>query len=1311
MTEPEARPANAAADEVERRAAHRSNRVQDAAAADVSYVETMSFGQQRLWVLDKLLPDRSVYNSPRAQRIVGPLDVPALEKSIDEIVRRHDALRTRFAVIDGEPRQLVAPPSPFRLQIEDVSALPADERAAMARRQVATACSEPFDLERGPLFRARLLRLAPDEHWLSLNLHHIVTDYWSSAVFSRELAALYGAFRRGEASPLAPLPVQYADFAVWQREWLQGPVLQRQLDFWRSTLADVATLELPFDRPRPAVASARGGSVRFTIDGALTSALKALSLRERATLFMTLLAAFQVLLHRWSGQDDIAVGVPIAGRSRPELEGLIGFFINTLVLRGDLSGNPSFVEFLARVRQRSLDAYAHQDLPFEKLVEELAPRRDLSRNPLFQVSFALQNTPPPDWRLPGLEIEPVGGIVNNNAKFDLYLAVTEAAGLLQGRIEYAAALFDAATVEHMARQWQVLLAAIVANPGQGIDRLPLQSPSERARLLVESSRLAPAGAGPASVHELFAAQAARTPDAIAVRDASTTLSYRELDARANQLARYLEADGVRHETLVGVAMERGAELATALLGILKAGGAYVPLDPALPGERLSLMLDDAGRPRVLTQQRLLERLPTDAGSTLCIDREWERIGGGDHSDPARRAGGSDAAYVMYTSGSTGRPKGVVIPHRAIVRLVVGTDYLQLGAGDVVAHIANPAFDAATFEIWGALLNGAQLAVIPYQTTLSPPAFAAALDHLGVTAMFVTTALFNQLARSAPALFRGRDVLFGGEAVEPRWVEAVLRDGGPRRLLHVYGPTEATTFATWHEVRGMATDAATVPIGRPIADTEVYVLDRLREPVPIGVPGEIHIGGPGLARGYLQEPDLTAERFVLHPFDTTPGARLYRSGDRARMRADGGLEFLGRFDRQVKIRGHRIEVDEVEAALSRLPQVAEAVILVHGETSDTRQLTAYIVAAPDTHPTPAEVWAQLRRTLPDYMAPAAIVMLVAMPLTSNGKVDRRALPAPGDLAQQRTGWHVPPRDPLDQIVAAIWEELLGVRNIGVSDNFFDLGGHSLLAAQMIDAIEQASGCKLPLTTLFADPTIEHLTAAMRSSAREDRAPLVALSATGNRPPFFFLHGDFTGGGFFTHKLARALGDDQPFYAVHPHGLIDTAVPDTIEAMAAERLPAVRAARPRGPYVLGGHCAGGMVALEIARQLVREGEEVVCVVMIDTVAPQPPKLVFPGISVGAELPRPRRRNAARSPDGNAGGNTIARYRDVVRRYSPEPYAGRLVVLRPESHGDTRPAMGWTAFSPQAQTIVVPGDHHTVITRHIDAMAARLRSYLHQ
>ena len=602
-----------------RHAATDPERTDDPAAADGSYTEIMSFGQQRLWVLDQLLPDRSLYNTPRVQCLLGPLDVSALEAGIGEILRRHDALRTSISVVDGEPRERVAPPAPFHLPVDELSG-PGGMPEAEARRRAEAFCRAPFDLEHGPLCTALLLRLGPDRHWLLLNLHHIITDYWSTTVFARELAVLYDAFHRGQASPLPPLPVQYADFAVWQRERLQGAALTRQLEYWRNTLADLPSLELAWDHPRPATASARGGRVQFTIEPALTAGLKSLALREGATLFMTLLAAFQVLLHRYSGQDDIAVGVPIAGRNRPELESLIGFFVNTLVLRGTLSGDPTFLEYLGRVRERSLDAYAHQDLPFEKLVEELAPSRDLSRNPLFQVSFALQNAPPPAWRLTGLEVSTVEDIIDASAKFDLSFSVGESAGELRGRIDYAAALFDHATVVNMAVQWRCLLAAIATHPAERISRLALHSASERGRLLAEGNRVV-SDFSSASVHRLFAEQAVRTPAATAVRDGDVTLSYGELDARANQLARFLGGKGVQRGSIVAVAMERGPWMTVTLLGILKAGAAYLPLDPALPHEWLASMLEDAGQPPVLTLQPLLARCPPGLARVFCIDRD------------------------------------------------------------------------------------------------------------------------------------------------------------------------------------------------------------------------------------------------------------------------------------------------------------------------------------------------------------------------------------------------------------------------------------------------------------------------------------------------------------------------------------------------------------------------------------------------------------------------------------------------------------------------------------------------------------------
>ncbi len=1268
----------------------------------------VSFSQRRLWLLDRLLPVRTLYNVGSVRRLAGELDVDALRRALNELLRRHEALRTRFAVVDGEPVQEIMPEAMLPLAPEDLCALPPAERESEARRRAVEEAQTVFNLQRGQLFRARLLRLTPSEHWLLLTMHHIVSDGWSAAVQAREVSALYTAFRRGEPSPLPELPVQYADFAAWQREWLQGDVLARQVAYWRGALADVPALELPTDRPRPALPSYRGGCVTFEIDEAHTRALKALARRETATLFMTLLAAFQVLLYRYSGQEDIVVGVPIAGRRRHELAGLIGFFVNTLVLRGDLSGDPSFREYLRRVRERALAAYKHQDMPFEKLVEEIAPKRDPSRNPLFQVALAFQNTAPIEWRLPGLEVQQLEGIGPLNATFDLTLTLREVDGALRARMDYACDLFDAETIERMSRQWLTLLDDLVADPEHPVSRLRLMDDGARAHALAEGNNTRAQFEAEHSIAALFAEQVRLTPDAVAVCEGERALSYAEIDRRATALAARLRDLGVLPGARVGVCMERSVEEIVAFLGVLKAGCAYVPLDPWHPPERLAAVLRDAGAAAVVTTpavERALAR--ARAGSTRpVIVLDGAHTGSVDvRSDPELACGGEEPAYVMYTSGSTGEPKGVVVPQRAIVRLVRDTDYVQLGTGDVIAHLSNPAFDAATFEIWGALLNGGRLAVIPREAVLAPPKLAAALDRHGVTTLFLTTALFNLVARDAPQAFTGRVVLFGGEAVDPRWVAAALSAGKPERLLHVYGPTETTTFATWHEVRAVDADAPTVPIGRPIANTEVYVLDRNGEPVPPGVPGEILIGGPGLATGYLGRPDLTAERFVPHPIAREPGARLYRTGDRARYRSDGAIEFLGRADRQVKIRGHRVEPGEVEVALRALPQVRDAVIVVRGDTADTRRLTAYVVVAPGSAPVPADLLRDLRRTLPGYLVPGAIVLLPAFPLTTNGKVDRDALPDPDDLAAQRTGEHVPPRDPLEHLLAPIWERLLGVRDIGVHDSFFDLGGHSLLAAQMMDEVERACGVAVPLTTLFTESTIAHLARALRGHVAST-SPVVAVRAEGARPPLFFLHGDFSGGGFYCHGLARELGADQPFYAVHPHGLAGSDVPESIETMAADLVEAIRRARPNGPYLVGGHCNGALVAVEIARLLVAQGEAVPLVLVLDAKAPWRPTPVFQTLSMGEPPVRSRRRSVDLVPqDAAIDADIFARYRRAIAHYAPARFPVRIAVLRSASTEDFRPNLGWSSVGDDVETHTIPGDHHSSITRHVVETAARM------
>jgi amino acid adenylation domain-containing protein len=1270
----------------------------------------VSFSQRRLWLLDRLLSARAAYNVATPLRLLGPLDVDALRRAFNELIRRHEALRTHFVIEDGEPVQEIVSELALAFETEDISALSADAREHEARRRAVDDAQLEFDLARGPLLRLRLLRLARDEHWLLLTMHHIARDAWSASVLAREVSALYSAFRAGEASPLSDLAVQYADFAQWQRERLQGDAPARLSAYWREALADTPALELASDRPRPALPTHRGGSVSFAIDARVTTALKSLARGENATLFMTVLAAFQILLCRYSGQEDVVVGAPMAGRPRAEYESLVGIFVNLLPLRGDLSGDPTFRAYLHRTRERALAAYAHSDLPFEVLVEQIAPKRELSRNPLFDVALTYRNVAPAEWNLSGLEVQRLRDVVPVNAIYDLTLGAGEAGGCLRGTFDYARDLFDAGTIERMARQWETLLADIAAGPDRPVSRLRLMEDGARARLLAGGNNLRADSAPRDSVAALFAEQARQTPDSIAIIDGERSLRYAELEQRATALARRLSDLGVRRGARVGTCLDRSIEEMVAFLAVLKLGCAYLPVDPRHPPERLAFVLRDADAAAVVTTrsaERALGRARAASARPVIVLDAAEAGQSEAQGAPDCVVGADDPAYALYTSGSTGAPKGVVVPHRAIIRLVRDTDYLQLGATDVVAHLSNAAFDAATFEIWGALLNGARIAVVPREAVLVPSELASVLDRHGVTALFLTTALFNLVARDAPQAFAGRTVLFGGEAVDPRSVAVALSAGKPARLLHVYGPTETTTFATWHEVHAVDADATTVPIGRPIANTEVYLLDGNREPVPPGVPGEIHIGGPGLALGYLGRTDLSAQRWVPHPFSRDQAARLYRTGDRARYDDAGAIEFLGRLDRQVKIRGHRVEPDEIEIALRALPQVRDAIIVVRADTAETRRLDAYVVLAPGSAAEPAELMRDLRRTLPGYMIPAAIVMLPAFPLTSSGKIDRQALPEPEAIVARRAGAHVAPRDVLENLIAPIWEELLGVRDIGVHDSFFDLGGHSLLAAQMMDEVERASGVAIPLSTLFTGSTIADLARALRRRINST-SPVVALRTEGARPPLFFLHGDFTGGGFYCRRLALELGGDQPFYAVHPHGLDGMEIPPSIDAMAAELADAIRKAKAHGPYIIGGHCNGALVAVEVARRLVAQEQEVPLVMVLDAKAPWRSTPVAPTLSLGEPPPRSRRRGIEAEPRTlPEDADPFDRYRHAIASYAPQRIPVRIALLRSEGTADLRPDFGWSMIGERVETHAIPGNHHSSITRHVVETAARMRA----
>ncbi len=1039
----------------------------------------LSFAQERLWFLDQFTAHNALYNISLAVRYRGKLDVDALKRSLYGIIQRHEALRTTFITIDGQPRQRISPTWSISLPLVSLEMLAEVECKKEAQRLMDEEAQKPFDLARGPLVRTTLLRLGEMQHILLLTMHHIISDGWSLRIFFRELAVFYEAYTSGKPLSLAALPIQYADYSVWQRQHLQGEPLQAQLAFWQRHLTDAPPLlELPTDHPRPNKQSFRGTKHDFVIPASLLEALQTLSRQEGVSLFMMLQAAFLTLLYRYTGQEDLLVGTPVDGRTRPEIEGLIGFFVNTLVLRSDLSSNPTFRQLLKRVRQVTLDAYAHQNVPFERLVEVIQPQRKMSYSPLIQVMFAPQIDPLEHLQLPGL-ISHLEEVHSGVAKFDLTLELTTRQGEgIIGTIEYAIDLFDAATIVRMAVHWQKLLEGIVTSPDQPISSLILLTEAERYQLLLEWNDVRTDYPHDSCVHYLFEAQVERTPEAIAVIFEDKYLTYRKLNQRANQLARYLQTLGVGLEVRVGICAERSLEMVVGLLGILKAGGIYVPLDPAFPKERLAFMLHDSGASVLLTHERLRANFPDDQTKVLYLDADWQAIAHMNEENLGSAATSGDLAYVMYTSGSTGEPKGVAVPHQAINRLVLNTNYIDLRETDKVAQVSNASFDAATFEIWGALLHGAQLIMITKEVALSPLDFAARLRDSEITVLFLTTALFNQLACEVPWAFASlRFLLFGGEAVEPKWVKEVLQKGVPEHLLHVYGPTENTTFTTWHPVKHISEEATTIPIGRPIANTQVYILDNQQQPVPIGVPGELYIGGDGLARGYLNRPSLTNEYFVPHPFSDQPGTRLYRTGDLGRYLPDGSIEFIGRIDHQVKIRGFRIELGEVEAALRRHPAVREVVVMDREETLGWKYLAAYLVVDQQAAPSVNQLRSHIQQQLPDYMVPSAFVFLNTLPLTLNGKVDRRLLPTPDRIRLKIEEPLVAPRTPIEKVLTEIWTRILNVEQVGIYDNFFELGGHSLMATQVVSRIRDAFDINVPLNAFFQFPTVTDLTVAI------------------------------------------------------------------------------------------------------------------------------------------------------------------------------------------------------------------------------------------
>jgi amino acid adenylation domain-containing protein len=1358
----------------------------------------LSFAQAQIWFFEQLEPENTAFNRPVALRLTGKLNVAALEQSLNEIVRRHEVLRASFPAVDGVPVQAIAPNLSLSLPVTDISDLPDRERKAEAQRRVTEDAQRPFDLARGPLVRATLLRLSSEDHRLLLAMHHTVFDGWSVGVLLQEVAALYEAFSTGNPSPLPELPVQYADFTVWQQQWLSGEVLESQLAYWKKQLAGANfVLELPADRLRPAVQTYRGAKHSFMLPVSLGESLKKLSQQEKVTLFVTLLAAFATLLYRYTGQDDVIIGTPIAGRNRIETEKLIGVFINTLVLRTNLGGNPSFRELLGRVGEVALGALAHQDLPFEKLVEELHPQRDLSRSPVFQVIFQLKNLPSETGDVRGLTIEEFD-VDTGAAKVDLNLEIVEKPSGLSCVCEYSTDLFDDATIERMGGHFQTLLEGIVANPERRVSDLPLLTEAERHQLLVEWNQTRADYPRDKCVHEMFEEQVERTPDAVAVVFENRHLTYRELNQRANQLAHHLQELGAGPEVLVGICLERSLEMVVGLLGILKAGGAYVPLDPAYPPERLSFMLSDSKLLLAVTHSSLEGRFDFGGKTRLvCLDTDWPAIASKSQENPTGVAKPENLAYAIYTSGSTGIPKGVTIEHRALSRFVkaAALEY-QLSERDRVLQFASINFDAAAEEIYPCLTCGGTLVLRTDQMLSGASVFLEKCSQLQLTVLDLPTAYWHQLtselATAQLALPESlRLTIIGGEKALPERVGVWQKVAGNRsHLANGYGPTEATVVATIYKVPAAAASGGLqVPVGRPLPHVQTYILDGNLQPVPAGVPGELHLGGDSLARGYLNCPELTAEKFIPNPFSNQPGARLYKTGDLARYLPDGNIEVLGRTDSQVKIRGFRIELGEIEAVLTQHPGVRETAVTAREDTPGDKRLVAYIVPAdivpadivpadivpadivpadivpaqspnppiPAQNSTPSpslqtQLRSFLKEKLPDYMVPSAFVTLDALPVTPNGKIDRRALPAPELQPAASESGFTAPRDTLEIELQSIWEKVLGVRPISVTDNFFDLGGHSLLAVRLFAQIKERFNRDLPLATLFQAPTVEQLAGILRQKGWvAPSRSLVAIQAGGTKKPLFCVHA--VGGNVLSYQnLAYYLGKDRPVYGLQSRGLDGQTEPHTkIEDMAADYIKEMRTVQPHGPYFIAGYSSGGVVAFEIAQQLVAAGEKVALLALLDTSNPllyykeTPPlsyQLYIHWLNLNRLEPKQKLNYFVDLVIGNSQGlmekiagkfyqwtgralpnsgelpELFRRIEEVnrlaVRNYVPKRYSGKVTLLRAIERPTRKyydPYLGWGEIAAGGVEIVeVPGHHKTLILEPcVRFLAEKLREYL--
>jgi len=1298
----------------------------------------LTFAQEQVWLHAQLAPNSALYNEPFTVHRKGPLDVSALERSITEIVRRHEAWRTTFALVDGQPMQLVHPPFEIHLPLVDLRNLPESERDAAALRLAAQDARRPFDLAKLPLLRARLVCLAEDDFRLFMCCHHLIFDGVTGyQVFLPELISLYHAFREGEPSPLPELPFQYADYAVWQSD-LNRQVTKERVEYWcRQLGGTLPVLQLPTDRPRPTADTFRGAMQPFSLSSSLSEDLRSLSRARGVTLFMALLAAFDTLLYRYSGQEEVLVGSITAGRNHPGTEKLLGFFLNTVVLRTDLSGDPTFVELLERVRRVTIESLSHDDVPLNQIVKELNPDRDLGRNPLFRVLLSLEPSVAEldtGWDLTPIDVE------TGASKFDLCLVLDDRREGLTGRVIYSTDLFDAATIERLVECWQTLLQSVVANPGVHVSDVPILPESERHRQLVDFNETQKAY--PLTlVHERFEREAERAPGATAVKCGDHALSYQDLDVRATKLAHYLRGIGVGPEVAVALCLERSVEMVVGILAVLKAGGAYVPMDPAYPRDRLDFMLNDCGAAVLLTQSHL-PSIKSSSGKARVIrlDTEWDAIAGAPENAAAVSTSPDDLAYVIYTSGSTGGPKGVEITHRNLAQSTSARlDYYD-SAKKKFLLLSSFAFDSSVAVIFHALCSGATLVLPGPEVNWGNGQISRLIFQNQISDILCIPSVYSELLQAGEVnrLTSLRRVILAGESCARQVVELHYRLLPDAQLFNEYGPTEATVWSTVHRCEPHEPQSS-IPIGRAISNTQLYVLDRNLQLLPLGVPGELCIAGDGVARGYLNRPELTREKFIRVPFAGDSDSRMYKTGDLVCYSPDGVLRFLGRLDEQVKIRGMRIELAEIEATLCEHPDVKETAVSVEAE----KKLVAHVVSTEQYATSTDELSAFLKSRLPGHMVPTAYKFVQALPRTPNGKVDRLALQSISEVpAEDALAGQVSPRDSIEARLLTIWKQVLGIESSDVTQNFFQLGGHSLLAAKLLYRVETEFGQPLSLAFVFQAPTIELMADWLRNPDQSLRArTIVEIQPKGSQRPLFWVRG-----GPRFRLLAQKLGMDQPFLGLDiPFSdAIKLPAPYRIEDVASFLIRALQEVQPHGPYSIAGLCVNAVIAYEMARQLTAQGEEVGLLAMLDghnqayyknplrdgrytgRIKYHLSNIVRSDIRGGSayifkRLEEARRKlertiwqlssEQANSTRAGKMHNADAVIHPAFHRYEPETYPGKIVLLQSSEwpEGDYfNFELGWRELVQGGIDFHrIPGDHPSMFTEpNAELVAARLR-----